>query len=299
MSVGKNRRHRLSDETLKNRKTIGANSWTLRGFRDLRMIMTKRWGVCGVLGLLALLGLAGRAHAQDNYEIQVYGSETVAKGHTMFELHSNFIEQGNTTSTNGTIPTNHQLHETLEITHGFTEWFETGFYIFTSVQNGYGWDFVGSHIRPRVRVPPGWHWPVGVSISQEFGYQRAQFSADTWTYELRPIVDKQLGRWYFAFNPTFDKSFHGPSVSQGFIFSPDAKVSYDFTKKITGGIEYYGTLGPTQSLYPVAEQEQQIFPVIDLNVSPKWEINFGVGIGVTRSTDHLITKMILGYRFDF
>jgi hypothetical protein len=79
---------------------------------------------------------------------------------------------------------------------------------------------------------------VGVSISQEFGYQRAQFSADTWTYELRPIIDKQVGRWYFAFNPAFDKSFHGPSVSQGFIFSPDAKVSYDFTKKIAGGIEY-------------------------------------------------------------
>jgi hypothetical protein len=30
-------------------------------------------------------------------------------------------------------------------------------------------------------------------------------------------------------------------------------------------------------------------------------VNFGVGVGVgvTRSTDHLIAKMILGYRFDF
>ena len=248
---------------------------------------------------LAWLGGAFSARAQDNYEIQVYGSETVEKGHTMVELHSNFTEQGNTTSADGTIPTNHQVHETLEITHGFNDWFEVGFYLFTSIQNGYGWDYVGDHIRPRVRVPPSWHWPVGVSISQEFGYQRAQFSADTWTYELRPIIDKQVGRWYFAFNPTFDKSFHGPSASQGFIFSPDAKVSYDFTKKISGGIEYYGVLGPTQSLYPVSQQEQQIFPVIDLNVSPKWEINFGLGIGVTRSTDHIITKMILGYRFDY
>jgi hypothetical protein len=36
-----------------------------------------------------------------------------------------------------------------------------------------------------------------------------------------------------------------------------------------------------------------------LNLSPKWEVNFGVGVGVTRSADHLIGKMILGYRFDF
>jgi len=28
-------------------------------------------------------------------------------------------------------------------------------------------------------------------------------------------------------------------------------------------------------------------------------VNFGVGVGVTRSTAHLIGKMILGYRFDF
>jgi hypothetical protein len=28
-------------------------------------------------------------------------------------------------------------------------------------------------------------------------------------------------------------------------------------------------------------------------------VNFGLGVGVTRSTDHLIAKMILGYRFDF
>ena len=70
--------------------------------------------------VLAWRGAPFAAPAQDNYEIQVYGAETVEKGHTMVELHSNFTERGNTTSTDGTIPTNHQLHETLEITHGFT-----------------------------------------------------------------------------------------------------------------------------------------------------------------------------------
>jgi hypothetical protein len=39
--------------------------------------------------------------------------------------------------------------------------------------------------------------------------------------------------------------------------------------------------------------------VIELNLSPKWEVNFGMGVCVTRSMDHLIAKMILGYRFDF
>jgi hypothetical protein len=41
------------------------------------------------------------------------------------------------------------------------------------------------------------------------------------------------------------------------------------------------------------------FPTFDLNLSPKWEVNFGLGVALTRSTDHLFAKMILGYRFDF
>ena len=250
-----------------------------------------------IFGLL--LVSATSVSAQGNYEIQVYGSELVDPGRTMFELHSNFTFQGSKESVDGMYPTNHQLHETLEITHGFTDWFETGFYVFTSAQSGVGWDWVGDHIRPRFAVPKRWNWPVGLSLSQEIGYQRSQWSADTWTYELRPIIDKQLGRWYFSFNPTFDKSIHGLSENEGFVFAPNFKFSYDFTRKITGGFEYYGSLGPATDFAPVSEQEQQIVPAIDLNLSPKWEVNFGVGVGVTRSTDHLIAKMILGYRFNF
>jgi hypothetical protein len=256
-------------------------------------------GVGAFTILSAWLMSAAPARAQDNYEIQVYGYDLVEKGKTMVELHSNFTFQGSKTEQDGMLPTNHQWHETVEITHGFTDWFETGFYIFTAVQNGLGWDWVGDHIRPRFAVPKKWNWPVGVSVSQEIGYQRRQFSVDTWTYELRPIVDKQLGRWYLSFNPTFDKSLHGATASQGFVFSPNLKISYDITKKISGGFEYYGSLGPVTGFDPVAQQQQQIFPTIDLDVSPKWEINMGVGVGLTRSTDHLIAKMILGYRFDF
>src|SRR5215470_7950131 len=84
---------------------------------------------------------ASSARAQDNYEIQVYGSDLVEPGHTMVELHSNFTFQGSKTIENGMLPTNHQLHETIEITHGFSEWFECGFYIFTAAKSGSGrWD---------------------------------------------------------------------------------------------------------------------------------------------------------------
>src|SRR5581483_8532244 len=104
--------------------------------------------------------------------------------------------------------------------------FETGFYLFSAIEphNG-GWQFAGSHIRPRVRVPKSWGWPVGVSLSTELGYVRPIFAGDTWTWEIRPIVDQTLGRWYWSVNPTIDRSFHGASVSQGVAFSPNVKFS--------------------------------------------------------------------------
>ena len=107
------------------------------------------------LALASLVSLMAwaPARAQENYEIQVYGSELVDPGKTMVELHSNFTFQGSKVEQDGMLPTNHRLHETIEITHGFNDWFECGFYIFTSEKSGQGIDWVGDHIRPRVSVP--------------------------------------------------------------------------------------------------------------------------------------------------
>jgi Putative MetA-pathway of phenol degradation len=239
------------------------------------------------------------AYGQGNYEVQVYGSDTVPPGRTMVELHSNFTLAGSKTTSDATLPTNHQEHETIEITQGWTNWFETGFYIFTSMGPGQGYKWVGDHIRPRVRVPESWKWPVGVSLSMEIGYQRPLFSRDTWTWEIRPIVDKQLGPWYLSFNPSLERSWHGPAVSQGVEFSPNFKASYQINKRVAAGLEYYGSLGNIIGFDPVAEQQQQIVPALDLDLGPDWEFNFGVGVGFTRRTDHLLIKMILGRRFRF
>jgi hypothetical protein len=261
-----------------------------RGFHSLSVFL---------LLFVCLLFVSRNAHGQGNYEIQVYGSDTVPPKNLMVELHSNYTVSGQTQLIDGVYPTNHQEHETLELTQGINDWSEVGFYVFTSEQNGHGIQWVGDHIRPRVRAPGRWHLPVGLSLSTEIGYQRPAYSPDTWTWELRPIIDKTLGRWYFAFNPALERTWHGPDVKQGLGFSPAVKVGYDFTPKVSGGFEYYADYGRLGAFDALHEQQQQLFVVTDLNVSPVWEINIGVGVGPTAATDHLIVKGILGRRFNW
>ena len=197
------------------------------------------------------------------------------------------------------LPTNHAEHETLEVTHGFGEWFELGSYLFTSIQPDGSWMWVGSHIRPRIAIPDRYGLPVGLSLSMEFGYQRPDISPDTWTWEIRPIIDKKIDKWYFAFNPALERSFHGPDATRGVGFSPNVKFSYDVTKRVAAGVEYYGGYGPITGFDPLREQQHDIIPALDVDFGDKWEFNFGVGLGVTQATDHLLIKAILGYRFNF
>jgi len=267
----------------------------------------RRAAAAGIVARLAAVAAAALALsvgltpspalAQGNFEIQVYGSELTAPGQTMIELHSNTAVKGTTRTEDGVVRTQGAVHETLEITHGFTPWFETGFYLFTSIQPDSGWEWVGDHIRPRVRVPGSWGWPVGVSLSNEIGYQRRAFSSDTWTWEIRPIIDQKLGAWYWSFNPALEKSLKGENSGSGFAFTPAAKVSHDVTSRVAAGLEYYGDIGPISHIDPPRKQQHMIFPVVDVDLGPRWEFNLGVGAGLTSSTDRLIIKMILGYRF--
>ncbi len=269
---------------------------------------------------LALLGLALPFYplalqAQNNYEIQVYPSETVAPNTLLTELHSNFTVEGSTTTQYGMLPTQHQEHETIELTEGITNWSEVGFYIFTAERNGNGVQWVGDHIRPRVRAPLSWHLPVGLSLSNEIGYARPEFANPTWSWQIMPIIDKTSGRWYWSVNTTMNWGHPVPpppnytaeqratyfrDVSpHGVTFGPAATLTYQPSKYYNLGIEYYGYYGEFGHFVSLHNQQQQFFPVINLFVSPNWEINIGAGWGATASTDHLIVKGILGHYFNW
>ena len=235
--------------------------------------------------------------AQENYEIQVYAAPTMTKGSTIFELHSNFTFNGEKNINDGVRPSFHSLHETIEITHGITENFEIGFYLFTNYTNPYGYKIIGSHIRPRISAPEKWKWPVGVSLSAEIGLQSKNYSSDTRSIEIRPIVDKQLKNFYISFNPVFEIGLKGVNKDHTPSFAPNIKTSYTFNK-IALGLEYYGEIGQLNDVPVWNEQSHSLFLAADLYLDPKWEINFGPGFGLTTNTDRFVFKLLVGRRIN-
>jgi hypothetical protein len=245
-----------------------------------------------ILVVLFPFGLKG----QENYEIQVYPSEIIGKGATMVELHSNFTSQGRPMK-DEVRPTQHAFHETVEITHGFTSFFEIGFYQFFNLQQVYGFQYVGSHLRPRLTIPESWNWPLGLSLSSEIGYQRREYSSDTWSLEIRPIIDKNFKWVYLSFNPTFAKTLKGLNQNETFDFEPNFKIAFHLNSRVDFGAEYYGATGPLFQSPSVPNQEHAIYAALDLDLHPDWEFNFGTGWGLTDSTDGLVIKLILGHKF--
>ena len=237
--------------------------------------------------------------AQENYEIQVYSSPTMTKGQTIFELHSNFTFNGEKDMVKGVLPAYHSLHETVEITHGITDNFELGFYLFTNYTPNHGWKIIGTHIRPRIAAPAQWNLPVGLSLSAEIGWQSKEYSAETASLEIRPIIDKTFGKLYLSLNPVLGIRLKGINQPSAPAFAPNCKAAYAVTPKVSIGTEYYGDLGPITDFEKIPEQNHAIFLVADLYLDPKWEINFGPGFGLTDATDGLVVKLLLGRRINW
>jgi hypothetical protein len=233
---------------------------------------------------------------QDDYEIQVYKAETTEKGTTMFELHSNYTPVGDKQYSDKIFPSDKIFHETLEITHGFTDCFEIGGYLFNAIGSDGRTGFAGTHLRPRISIPSSYNLPFGLSLSSEFGYQRLGFFNNHWLVEIHPIIDKEIDRFYISINPTFDWNV---DESHDIEFNPCIMTSYKIGNKFDLALEWYGGYGPVKDIAPWQQQHQVLFIATNIDFNPKWEFNFGVGRGLNTSTDPWIIKCIIGRSFGF
>ncbi len=145
------------------------------------------------IAALALVYCSIAAHAQGNYEVQVYGSDLVTPRATMVELHSNFTLAGTKTAMaeccRPTMPNMRRWRSRMASTNGSRP-ASISSPAFKPMEVGCGWARTSGRASP---FPKNTIFRWGISISNEIGYQRPIFSGDTWTWEIRPIIDKKRG----------------------------------------------------------------------------------------------------------
>ncbi len=236
--------------------------------------------------------------AQDSFEVQVYESDIVPVGQYELDVHNIFVERGNT-SWDGTVaPSDHQEHLAFEFTRGMTDYFELGSYLLFAHRPDGATEFAGFRLRPRVKAPDEWQLPVGVSLSAELGFPQLQYEPDHVTLEIRPIIDKTVGRWKFDINPIITFAFDGPEANQGMGLEPEGMIAYEITPdQFRVMLEYYTALGPAHHLLPHNQQTQMLYPKLEYAFSQFFVINAGFGEGLTKASDSLTWALRLTFNF--
>jgi len=95
----------------------------------------------------------------------------------------------------------------------------------------------------------------------------------------------------------FVDPFNGPGAHKGFQFSPSGEIVYDLSRWVAPAIEYYGDMGAIAALPSVQRQQHFIVPAANLYLIDRLELNLGVGIGLTRASNGVFLKSIVGWTF--
>jgi hypothetical protein len=247
------------------------------------------------VGILLLTVI--NAGAIDFYEIQIYPTETTPPGILSLELHSNSTISATGAEAHSQIDP-YQIHETLEGTYGLTPHIEIGQYLATAKLSNGEYEYAGSRTKCHFGISATDLWPIRFGGNLELDYMRRAAEDQPLTLEMRPIIESSFGGFLFIANLAFEKPFRGPGTHQGVTFAPSGQISYRLLPWLEPAVEYYGDMGAVTYLPAVQQQQHFIVPTINLFLVPQLEVNAGVGYGLTRASNGIFLKAILGWDFD-
>ena len=225
-----------------------------------------------------------------NDEIQVYNAEIAKVGQWTLQQHLNYAIKGRTDPDfeGGIIP-NRALNGTPELAYGLTDGGRSASTRrLRSISQS-------SSCRTRASSVPSSSRPMQPSESFSTARLRVQLRhAALLGDEVEPgdQADHRLAQnnVEFIINPIVDV---GSGVNGDVTFAPAARLARNFGENFALGIEYYTGLGPLQNILSFNDQQHNIYAVTDFKIG-RWDVNAGVGYGLTQASDRWMVKMIIG-----
>ena len=247
----------------------------------------------------ALIAAITPAQAELSDEIQVYTDDINKPGQFGLELHVNTTPRGRRLADYAGEVVPHQgWRLTPEFSYGLSENWEAGLYLPVSRDAAGNTQLAGAKLRLKwLPVKPaegetGWFFGANGELSN----LKQRFSESPSSVELRLMGGWRNSEWLLALNPVFGWNLSPGMRSNTADLSLGAKVSRNVAGDLALGLEYYSDLGTTKRILPTGQQGNTLYVALDAQVAG-WDLNFGVGRGLTKSADNLTIKAIVGVPF--
>jgi hypothetical protein len=248
-----------------------------------------------LLGLLVLAAFAaapGRpANATD--EIQVYNAGIAAPGQFTIQQHLNYVPLGvKDPPFPGGLISNNSINGTPEFAYGVTDWWEVGLYLPFAIKDQ---QFLSDSFKLRTLFvsPNADQRTLFYGVNFEFSNTTPKFSQARFGLEVRPIIGVRNAEWEFIVNPIVDVSFGKYGEAD---FAPAARLARKLGPDLFVGLEYYADFGEIGNFARLPDQQHTLFAVTDFKLGV-FDVNFGVGYGLTPASDRWVVKTIVGYAF--
>ena len=242
-------------------------------------------------GMILSISLGRPASATD--EIQVYNADIAAVGQFTIQQHLNYVALGQKDPPfPGGLVSNHSLNGTPEFAYGLTDWWEVGLYLPFAVQDQ---KFMSDAFKLRTLFvsPHAEQRDFFYGVNLEFSNTTPPFAQTRFALEVRPIIGVRNADYEFIFNPIIDAGFGKLGELD---FAPAARLARKLAPDTYLGLEYYADFGEIGNMPKLADQQHTLFLVTDFKLGVV-DVDFGVGYGLTSSSDRWVIKTIIGYAF--
>jgi hypothetical protein len=142
-----------------------------------------------------------------------------------------------------------------------------------------------------MRSHEGGAWYLGAN--GELSRLRPAYSPSRDSFELRLMTGYRNSEWLIAVNPVFGWGLSEGYSGQAPDFSLATKIAKTIAPGMALGAELYCEMGTAARIVPWPQQTNTLFATVDWKVKG-WDINVGVGWGLTASADAHTVKAIFG-----
>jgi hypothetical protein len=247
--------------------------------------------LCLLAGTAVAVVLGQPAKATD--EIQVYNAGIAAVGQFTIQQHLNYVPRGvKDLPFPGGLISHNSINGTPEFAYGVTDWWEVGLYLPFAIKDQ---QFLSDSFKLRTLFvsPHAEQRNFFYGVNFEFSNTTPKFSQSRFGLEIRPIIGVRNADWEFIVNPIVDVGFGKYGEEH---FSPAARLARKLGPDLFVGLEYYADFGQIGSFAKLEDQQHTLFAVTDFKLGV-FDVNFGIGYGLTSASDRWVVKTIVGYAF--